>query len=104
MSPSPMRISIISPLEIVLLAGVVGTIIIVLARRARSRVAVVTEPVCGKCGYCVIGLTTMTCPECGSDLRMVGIITPGQTRPWSLKMRVAMWTLIVPLPAYGLGF
>ena len=29
--------------------------------------------VCGQCGYSVTGLTTFTCPECGSDLREVGI-------------------------------
>jgi rRNA maturation endonuclease Nob1 len=28
---------------------------------------------CGKCGYIVKGLPTLTCPECGSDLRAVGI-------------------------------
>ncbi len=30
-------------------------------------------PSCGKCGYASRGLTTFTCPECGSDLREVGI-------------------------------
>lgn len=28
---------------------------------------------CGQCGYDVRGLPTFTCPECGSDLRQVGI-------------------------------
>lgn len=28
---------------------------------------------CGKCGYSVTGLTEFQCPECGSDLREVGI-------------------------------
>ena len=28
---------------------------------------------CGKCGYSVKGLESMTCPECGADLREVGI-------------------------------
>jgi len=42
-------------------------------------------PVCGACGYSVVGLTRMTCPECGSDLRAVGIFTPRTLRPrvWS---------------------
>jgi hypothetical protein len=38
---------------------------------------ILAGPVCGKCGYSVVGLTTMTCPECGGDLRVSGIVTPG---------------------------
>jgi hypothetical protein len=37
----------------------------------------VTEPSCRACGYAVRGLPSFTCPECGSDLRDVGIDTPG---------------------------
>jgi hypothetical protein len=37
----------------------------------------VTEPSCRACGYAVKGLPSFTCPECGSDLREVGIDTPG---------------------------
>lgn len=33
---------------------------------------------CGKCGYSARGLTTFTCPECGSDLREVGIQRSGR--------------------------
>lgn len=33
------------------------------------------EPSCGNCGYGVQGLPTFTCPECGSDLRQVGIVS-----------------------------
>jgi len=36
----------------------------------------VTEPSCRACGYAVRGLPSFTCPECGSDLREVGIDTP----------------------------
>lgn len=28
---------------------------------------------CGACGYCVAHLSSLTCPECGGDLRLVGI-------------------------------
>ena len=31
------------------------------------------EPGCGACGYSTRGLTTLICPECGGDLRVVGI-------------------------------
>jgi hypothetical protein len=35
---------------------------------------------CGKCGYSVEGLTQLNCPECGADLRQVGIKTaPSQS-------------------------
>ena len=37
----------------------------------------VTEPSCRACGYAVRGLPSFICPECGSDLREVGIDTPG---------------------------
>jgi class 3 adenylate cyclase len=33
-----------------------------------------SDPACGKCGYAGRGLTTFVCPECGADLREVGII------------------------------
>src|SRR5436190_23873548 len=31
------------------------------------------DPKCGQCGYVVRGIPSFTCPECGSDLRDVGI-------------------------------
>lgn len=30
---------------------------------------------CGRCGYSVAGLTQLMCPECGADLREVGIVS-----------------------------
>ena len=39
-------------------------------KRRRARL----PGVCGKCGYNVTGIPTFTCPECGSDLRKVGIV------------------------------
>lgn len=68
------------------------------------------EPVCGRCGYCVTGLTTFICPECGSDLREVGILggrqaggapTPGQGH---LALRLAGWTLAVGCIAFVAGW
>ena len=43
----------------------------------RRRYGPVSEPSCNACGYAVRGLPSFTCPECGSDLREVGIATPG---------------------------
>ena len=50
------------------------------------------EPACGKCGYAVRGLDTFICPECGSDLRQVGIIT--KERPplgWKIVAAVGLY-------------
>ena len=46
-----------------------------LLRRKPTERKPAADPTCGKCGYIVKGLTTFTCPECGSDLREVGIIS-----------------------------
>jgi len=35
-------------------------------------------PCCGRCGYTVRGISKLVCPECGADLREVGINMPGQ--------------------------
>jgi hypothetical protein len=48
--------------------------------RAR-KLAAPAGPVCAACGYSTVGLTTTTCPECGHDLRAVGILAPGVRRP-----------------------
>lgn len=37
-------------------------------------------PSCGACAYDLSGLLTLRCPECGSDLRVVGIVTPQLAR------------------------
>lgn len=38
------------------------------------------EPMCGQCGYIVVGLPSSICPECGQDLREVGITYPPAVR------------------------
>jgi class 3 adenylate cyclase len=75
-------------------------------RRWKNRRAAraANEPSCGRCGYLVKGLTTFTCPECGSDLRDVGIVShapPGVAaarRPRSraaIFFRVVGWKLVL---------
>mgnify|MGYP005845222723 CR=1 FL=1 len=42
---------------------------------------------CGRCGYPVRGVSTLNCPECGADLREVGIASirrGGVVLPWVL--------------------
>ena len=52
-----------------------------LRRRGRRRpLGPGGPPRCGACGYDTRGLTRLTCPECGSDLRIVGIGGAGLTR------------------------
>jgi hypothetical protein len=60
-----------------LMGALVGLVVTLLNRRKRRGLI---GPACGKCGYSVIGLTTMTCPECGGDLRACGIVTPNSPR------------------------
>ncbi|QQE13030.1 hypothetical protein JD969_06105 [Planctomycetota bacterium] len=50
---------------------------------------------CGSCGYCVIGLTRMICPECGNDLREVGIVSDTRKR-WDL-VRKGVLVILLPI-------
>jgi hypothetical protein len=79
---------------------VVGVVVIVLvAARRRKRVA---QPSCGACRYPVAGLEVLRCPECGADLRTVGILTPansGPSRTMIATLLVVAWSLALPLPA-----
>lgn len=45
-----------------------------------------TEPRCGRCAYIVLGLPGHRCPECGGDLRLVGL----KSRHDAEKKRVAI--------------
>ena len=78
---------------LLLLAMIVGLAAVVWARRRKR--PKISEPSCGQCGYAVRGLPGFTCPECGSDLRDVGIVTP-QMRPRPSRVLPALgWTLLV---------
>lgn len=57
------------------------------------------EPSCGSCGYAVQGLSALTCPECGSDFRRVGIDTPRQRGSVGPGVFSTLWTLMLPMPA-----
>lgn len=70
--------SILGMSIVVLLGAVVlGALVVTLVAtfvRWRDRIR---QPCCGNCRYPVEGLSTFTCPECGADLRGVGILAPG---------------------------
>ncbi|MGQ0629312.1 MAG: hypothetical protein ACT4PL_14580 [Phycisphaerales bacterium] len=55
------------------------------------------EPACERCRYRVSGLNILTCPECGTDLRRTGIITPAMEmrRRGSTVGAVLAWTFII---------
>jgi len=57
-------------------------------------------PHCGYCGYPASGLSSMTCPECGSNFRSVGIITPAMRHVPSLRSTLLLWTLFLPMTGY----
>jgi hypothetical protein len=83
--------SVVALILTLLAAGGVG--LMFWARRGRLRL---TGPVCGGCGYNVLGLGNMTCPECGGDLRHVGILTPDTPgRPRGALGGIITFTLIV---------
>src|SRR5437868_14823886 len=73
--------------------------------RGRSRNGRISaDPRCGKCGYIVRGIATLTCPECGSDLREVGIDTGKASAPsWvaipvlAILWSIALWLVVMML-------
>jgi hypothetical protein len=68
-----MSIFIALALVFALLLGGLGLLAAMLLWKRRSAEA---GGCCGKCGYSTRALTTFACPECGADLREVGIVQP----------------------------
>lgn len=50
-------------------------------------------PLCGRCKYTVYGISSMQCPECGADLREVGIRSPLMNRVAGPIHFLADWTI-----------
>ena len=66
---------------LLVITAIVGVVMEgVLRRRDRiaSRTPADAYPRCGQCGYIVHGLSHHRCPECGSNLRIVGREWGGQ--------------------------
>ena len=89
MPPAPRPIPVVPTLLGLAAVGALGLLLLWWLRRRGS-----VEAVCGRCGYPVAGLPTFTCPECGSDLRTVGIDrvrrarAPVADRP---TLRLTLW-------------
>ena len=81
---------------LLLILGGVAAVAVVRLRRAGSSSA--GEPGlsrCGSCGYPAEGVGSFECPECGSDLRRVGILPPGvrvRSRLPGLVVLLSLWT------------
>lgn len=57
-------------------------------------------PGCGQCGYPTRGISELICPECGADLRKVGIAKPGEGRsPLAGCLMPLLFTITLPLLA-----
>ena len=61
--------------------------------------AATADPRCGQCGYIVRGIASLNCPECGSDLREVGIDVGRRASAgwaWAAALgAVVLWSLMV---------
>ena len=86
---------------IILYLTIIVSALIIISSVVRGRQA--TDSECGRCGYSVRELTTFTCPECGEDLRQVGIITPNIKRPVHPAFRILVWSLLLPIIAVVLS-
>jgi hypothetical protein len=67
-----------------------------LLRRYATR-ATDSEPACGRCGYLIHLGSRRHCPECGSDLAGVGVVTPSTSPP--IYPVLGLW-----LGAVGFGY
>jgi len=78
---------------------IVGLWLIVIARKKG-----LGYPACGQCQYDLSGTldTSTTCPECGSDVKQVGVLAP---KPASNKVAMTLGILLlcVPLTCVGVG-
>jgi hypothetical protein len=54
---------------------------------------------CGKCRYPTRGNSTPNCPECGADLRLVGVTYAVRKRRLASTGWIALWLLALALPA-----
>ncbi|MEM9345342.1 MAG: hypothetical protein AAGB26_01870 [Planctomycetota bacterium] len=95
-------ISIIGLLFILLLViGLVSGILLWTTGGARSKH---NEMSCGACDYAVRGLETVFCPECGADLREVGISPRASSGPRAAGMLLTFVCGFLTLLLFGMLF
>ncbi len=90
-----MSISILGLLLLLIVLALPVALVLVVVNLLRTRP---TDPSdggrCGQCGYRVRGIATLQCPECGADLREVGIDTVKSGRPRGAFLGVAVLWLV----------
>lgn len=62
------------------------------------------EMACGGCGYAVRGLQALQCPECGADLRAVGINRPKGGTARNVGIALTLGTALLLLTCLGSMF
>ncbi|MFG0330063.1 MAG: hypothetical protein ACF8PN_09215 [Phycisphaerales bacterium] len=75
--------------------GAVGAIVVWRPERFGRRPA--DGPTCGACGYSVRGASSLTCTECGSDLRVVGINTNRSSTLARIVVLLMAWTAVMAI-------
>ena len=83
---------------LVFFGAVLATSWIRVLRRPKSDL-----PTCGACAYAVRGVSSLFCPECGADLREVGIVTPGRRGMVTPVVFIVGWTVCYLVLALLLG-
>lgn len=70
-------------------------------RRMKSRALSEDEPRCARCGYIIMSGAAPVCPECGTDVRRGGLLTPSVLPPPPASPWVALAALLtVPAAAW----
>ena len=85
---------------LVLVGLIVGITLWVTGGRSRGS----GEMSCGGCGYAVRGLQALNCPECGADLRMVGINRPKGGTARNVGIALTLGTALLLLTCLGSAF
>jgi len=89
----------------ILLLVLVGLLLtsVVLFHWQRKKKRCPPYPSCGQCGYPTVGLPTSVCPECGSDLSIVGVIRGAPRLPGPVIAALCYWaSLVLTLVTLGL--
>ena len=69
----------------------------------RGRRRLQEEPRCGRCDYIIRAGSSVVCPECGGDVREVGVVTPRAWRAAGVS-RAGVWYLLAALLALPMAY
>lgn len=97
---APIAIFPILIVALILIVLIIGITLWITGGRSRGS----GEMACGGCGYAVRGLQALQCPECGADLRMVGINRPKSGAARNLGIALTLGTALLLLTCLGSMF